>query len=73
MTFGTVQVPSFDSRVAMSMIEQELGRPWQQVYKELTPRPIAAASLGQASALHPPALLPHHSQPQQLAGIDLIQ
>ena len=44
-----MQVPSFDSRVAMTMIEQELGRPWQQVYAELTPRPIAAASLGQVS------------------------
>lgn len=33
----------------MTMIEQELGRPWQQVYAELTPRPIAAASLGQVS------------------------
>lgn len=53
--YACIQVPSFDSRVAMSMIEQELGRPWQQVYAELTPRPIAAASLGQASALHPPA------------------
>ncbi len=42
-----MQVPSFDSKVAMKMIEQELGRPWQQVYSQLTPRPIAAASLGQ--------------------------
>ncbi len=42
-----MQVPSFDSKVAMAMIEQELGRPWQQVYSQLTPRPIAAASLGQ--------------------------
>ncbi|KAL0029176.1 hypothetical protein WJX79_000719 [Trebouxia sp. C0005] len=41
------KVPSFDSKVAMTMIEQELGRPWQQVYSQLTPRPIAAASLGQ--------------------------
>lgn len=41
------KVPSFDSKVAMKMIEQELGRPWQQVYSQLTPRPIAAASLGQ--------------------------
>ena len=42
-----VQVPSFDNKVAMTMIEQELGRPWQEVYSQLTPRPIAAASLGQ--------------------------
>ncbi|KAL3162499.1 hypothetical protein ABBQ32_010159 [Trebouxia sp. C0010 RCD-2024] len=41
------KVPSFDSKVAMTMIQQELGRPWQDVYSQLTPRPIAAASLGQ--------------------------
>ena len=35
----------------MTMIEQELGRPWQQVYSQLTPRPIAAASLGQVRTL----------------------
>lgn len=46
-----LQVPSFDSKVAMTMIEQELGRPWQQVYSQLTPRPIAAASLGQVCML----------------------
>lgn len=40
-------MPSFDNGVAMSMIEQELGRPWQDIYVELTPEPIAAASLGQ--------------------------
>ena len=44
-----MQVPSFDNKVAMTMIQQELGRPWQEVYSELTPRPIAAASLGQVS------------------------
>ena len=43
----SAQVPSFDSGVAMKMISQELGRPWQEVYAELTPEPIAAASLGQ--------------------------
>ena len=42
-----MQVPSFDNKVAMTMIQQELGRPWQDVYSQLTPRPIAAASLGQ--------------------------
>lgn len=31
----------------MRMIEEELGAPWQQIYAELTPHPIAAASLGQ--------------------------
>ena len=42
-----MQVPSFDNKVAMTMIQQELGRPWQELYSQLTPRPIAAASLGQ--------------------------
>lgn len=41
------KVPSFDSGVAIRLIEDELGRPWQEVYAELTPEPIAAASLGQ--------------------------
>lgn len=41
------KVPSFDNEVAMQLIETELGRPWYEVYAELTPEPIAAASLGQ--------------------------
>ena len=41
------KVPSFDSKVAMKQLEQELGAPWQEIYAELTPEPIAAASLGQ--------------------------
>lgn len=41
------KVPSFDNKVAMDTIQMELGRPWQEVYAELTPDPIAAASLGQ--------------------------
>lgn len=45
-----MQVPSFDNKVAMTMVQQELGRPWQEVYSQLTPRPIAAASLGQVSS-----------------------
>lgn len=35
------------SEVAMEMINSELGRPWTEIYSELTPSPIAAASLGQ--------------------------
>lgn len=41
------KVPSFDSKVAMRVIEDELGKPWTELYAELTPQPIAAASLGQ--------------------------
>lgn len=29
------------------MVQDELGRPWYEVYDDLTPEPIAAASLGQ--------------------------
>lgn len=41
------KVPSFDSEIAMKLIELELGRPWHEIFKKLTPEPIAAASLGQ--------------------------
>lgn len=41
------KVPSFDSKIAMEVIRTELGKPWEEVYAELTPEPIAAASLGQ--------------------------
>ena len=42
-----LQVPSFDNATAMSLIAQELGQPWHELYADLSPRPIAAASLGQ--------------------------
>lgn len=41
------KVPSFPSDVAMKQLEHELGEPWYEIYGELTPEPIAAASLGQ--------------------------
>eukprot|EP00891_Asterochloris_glomerata_P005985 jgi/Astpho2/5985/e_gw1.00084.8.1_t len=41
------KVPSFDNATAMSLIAQELGQPWHELYADLSPRPIAAASLGQ--------------------------
>ncbi|KAK4341584.1 hypothetical protein RND71_040085 [Anisodus tanguticus] len=41
------KVPSFPDDVAMALIEEELGEPWNNIYSELSPSPIAAASLGQ--------------------------
>lgn len=41
------KVPSFPSDIAMDVLNSELGKPWQEVFSELTPEPIAAASLGQ--------------------------
>ena len=41
------QLPSFANEIAYSFIEQELGAPPREIYAELSPEPIAAASLGQ--------------------------
>ncbi|WVY96989.1 hypothetical protein V8G54_029140 [Vigna mungo] len=38
------KVPSFADDVAMALIEEELGQPWQKIYSELSPSPIAAGS-----------------------------
>lgn len=39
-----MKVPSFADDVAMALIEEELGQPWQNFYSELSPSPIAAGS-----------------------------
>jgi predicted unusual protein kinase regulating ubiquinone biosynthesis (AarF/ABC1/UbiB family) len=41
------QIPPFSNEVAYRFIEEELGLPYTEVYDELSPQPIAAASLGQ--------------------------
>ncbi|XP_047332893.1 uncharacterized protein sll0005 [Impatiens glandulifera] len=41
------KVPSFPDDIAMALLEEELGEPWSNIYSELSPSPIAAASLGQ--------------------------
>jgi aarF domain-containing kinase len=41
------KVPSYDSKIAFATIERELGRPVDEVFSEITPEPVAAASLGQ--------------------------
>ncbi|MDY7015333.1 MAG: AarF/ABC1/UbiB kinase family protein, partial [Cyanobacteriota bacterium] len=41
------QLPPFDSAIAFAIIEQELGRSLQEAYREISPQPVAAASLGQ--------------------------
>ncbi|MGB2924023.1 MAG: AarF/ABC1/UbiB kinase family protein [Limnothrix sp.] len=41
------QLPTFPNEIAFQFIEEELGRHPSEVYAEISPQPIAAASLGQ--------------------------
>jgi predicted unusual protein kinase regulating ubiquinone biosynthesis (AarF/ABC1/UbiB family) len=41
------RVPPFPTSEAFAIIERELGRPVRELFAEITPEPIAAASLGQ--------------------------
>lgn len=41
------QLPPFDNQKAISIIETELGQNINNIYSEISPRPVAAASLGQ--------------------------
>jgi len=41
------KIPSFSNEIAFRFIEEELGERPEEIYAELSPEPIAAASLGQ--------------------------
>ncbi|KAJ7973980.1 ABC1 family protein [Quillaja saponaria] len=41
------RISPFSSEVAFNMIEQELGLPVEELFSEISPEPVAAASLGQ--------------------------
>ncbi len=41
------QLPSFDNAIAFALIEKELGRSINDIYREISPNPVAAASLAQ--------------------------
>jgi len=41
------QLPAFPNEIAYRFIEEEIGQPPSEIYAELSPDPIAAASLGQ--------------------------
>merc|ERR1712238_638758 len=41
------KVPCYDSKVTFATIERELGKPVDEIFSEITPEPVAAASLGQ--------------------------
>ena len=45
-------VPPFSNEIAYKLIEKELGgRPWREVFSEISTQPVAAASLAQVWAL----------------------
>jgi predicted unusual protein kinase regulating ubiquinone biosynthesis (AarF/ABC1/UbiB family) len=41
------QLPAFDHDLAMQIVESQLKKPIDELFREISPRPIAAASLGQ--------------------------
>jgi predicted unusual protein kinase regulating ubiquinone biosynthesis (AarF/ABC1/UbiB family) len=41
------QLPAFDNDLAMQIVETQLKKPIDELFREISPRPIAAASLGQ--------------------------
>ncbi len=41
------QLPAFSNQIAFDIIESELGCPIESAYREISPSPVAAASLGQ--------------------------
>lgn len=41
------QLPPFPTEIACAIIEQELDRSVEEIYKQISPQPVAAASLGQ--------------------------
>lgn len=41
------QLPPFDNATAFGIIEQDVDRPLSEIFSEISPNPIAAASLGQ--------------------------
>ncbi|OMO61522.1 hypothetical protein CCACVL1_23449 [Corchorus capsularis] len=46
------QIPPFSTRVAIKSIETELGIPVSEIFADISPEPIAAASLGQVYKAH---------------------
>ncbi|CAL1385218.1 unnamed protein product [Linum trigynum] len=46
------QIPPFPTKVAIRSIESQLGRPITQIFADISPEPVASASLGQVYKAH---------------------
>lgn len=46
------QIPPFSTKVAIRSIETQLGAPISQIFADISPEPVAAASLGQVYKAH---------------------
>ena len=46
------RIAPFSNDVAFNIIEKELGLPLNMIFSEITPEPVAAASLGQVRSLY---------------------
>ncbi|KAJ6834206.1 uncharacterized protein M6B38_336185 [Iris pallida] len=46
------QIPPFSTDVAIKLIESQLGAPVSQLFSDISPKPVAAASLGQVYKAH---------------------
>lgn len=46
------RIAPFSTEIAFNMIEKELGLPIDILFSEITPEPVAAASLGQVCNIH---------------------
>jgi aarF domain-containing kinase len=46
------RIAPFSNDVAFNIIEKELGLPLDMIFSEITPEPVAAASLGQVGLLY---------------------
>ncbi|CAN1816480.1 Uncharacterized protein sll0005, partial [Linum perenne] len=46
------QIPPFPTRIAVKSIESQLGRPISELFADISPEPIASASLGQVYKAH---------------------
>ncbi|KAG1326894.1 Phosphatase 2C (PP2C)-like protein [Cocos nucifera] len=46
------QIPPFSTHVAIKSVESQLGAPISQIFSDISPKPVAAASLGQVYKAH---------------------